>query len=111
MCEIVQFLYKKYSLTMNTERLKQKLQANINNLDDSACWIWKGQISNSGRGRITIKDSKTGFNKVVSAETASYLAFKGELDEGELVKQQCGNRLCINPDHLELLNLSDLQQK
>lgn len=80
---------------------QQKLHAMTYQQDDTGCWIWKGQISNSGYGRIMERhDSGT---KMVSAQTASYHAFIGPVPEGHLVKQRCGNRLCINPDHLELL--------
>lgn len=70
--------------------------------DDTDCWIWNGQISNSGYGRImeAQEDRRT---KLVSAQTASYHAFIGAVPEGHLVKQSCGNRLCINPQHLELM--------
>ena len=40
---------------------------------------------------------------MVSAQTAIYHAFIGDIPDGHLVRQSCGNRLCINPDHLELL--------
>ena len=70
--------------------------------DDSECWIWTGQISNSGYGRVMeLQDDRR--TKMVSAQTASYNAFIGDVPDGHLVKQSCGNRLCINPDHLELL--------
>ncbi len=69
---------------------------------DTGCWIWDGQISNSGYGRIMElqADRRT---KMVSAQTASYHAFIGAVPDGHLVKQSCGNRLCINPEHLQLL--------
>lgn len=81
---------------------QQKLQAKTKRPDDSSCWIWQGQISNSGYGRVmeTQADHST---KMVSAQTASYHAFIGPVPDGHLVKQRCGQRLCINPDHLELL--------
>jgi len=73
-------------------------------LDDSACWLWQGQISNSGYGRLNLalEDSSV---KMVSAQSASYLAFLGAIPDGYLVKQSCGNRLCINPEHLELIEV------
>jgi hypothetical protein len=72
---------------------------------DNGCWIWQGQVSNSGYGRLQqmLADRRV---KMVSAQSASYLAFIGEVPAGHLVKQRCGNRLCINPDHLELIQLS-----
>jgi len=82
---------------------KQQNLRNMTTLDnDSGCWIWKGQISNSGYGRVMERqdDQRT---TMVSAQSASYRAFIGPVPEGNLVKQSCGNRLCINPEHLELL--------
>ena len=71
-------------------------------LSDCGCWIWQGQVSNSGYGRLKqMQDDKT--LQMVSAQSASYRAFIGSLPDGYLVKQCCGNRLCINPDHLELM--------
>jgi len=73
-------------------------------LDDSACWVWQGQISNSGYGRLNLPQQDSSV-KMVSAQSASYLAFLGTIPDGYLVKQRCGNRLCINPEHLELIEV------
>ncbi len=74
-------------------------------LDDSACWVWQGQVSNSGYGRLKqMQDDNT--VQMVSAQSASYLAFLGTIPEGYLVKQRCGNRLCIKPEHLELMKIN-----
>ena len=95
-------------MTTNLEynfRLQQKLMNGSQKDPESECWVWLGQIANSGRGRITIRDSASQSNKVVSVETASYIAFLGDIPEGKLVKQSCGNRLCVKPDHLELFEI------
>ena len=92
-------------MTTNLEyyfRLQQKLINGSQKDAKSECLVWLGQIANSGRGRITIRDSASQSNKVVSVETASYI---GEIPKGKLVKQKCGTRLCVNPDHLELFEL------
>jgi hypothetical protein len=79
-----------------------KLQAMTHQQDDTGCWIWNGQISNSGYGRLKeIQDNKR--IVMVSAQTASYNAYISPVPDGYLVRQQCGNRLCINPEHLELI--------
>jgi len=81
---------------------QQKLHDMTYPQHDTGCWIWKGQVSNSGYGRIMeVQDDRR--TQMVSAQTASYHAFIGAVPDGHLVKQSCGNRLCINPDHLELL--------
>ena len=73
-------------------------------LDDSACWVWQGQVSNSGYGRLKqMQDDNT--VKMVSAQSASYRVFVDPIPDGSLVKQHCGNRLCINPAHLELIKV------
>jgi len=73
-------------------------------LDDSACWVWQGQVSNSGYGRLKqVQDDNT--VQMVSAQSASYRAFVDPIPDGSLVKQHCGNRLCINPAHLELIKV------
>jgi hypothetical protein len=73
-------------------------------LSDSACWIWQGQVSNSGYGRLKqMQADKT--VQMVSAQSASYRAFIDPIPDGCLVKQYCGNRLCINPAHLELIEV------
>ena len=73
-------------------------------LDDSTCWVWQGQVSNSGYGRLKQVQADNTL-QVVSAQSASYRAFVDPIPDGSLVKQRCGNRLCINPAHLELIKV------
>ena len=87
----------KTELTRNQKNLLAMTQ--LDEVND--CWIWRGQISNSGYGRTMIRDEHG--TKMVSAQKASYLQFLDEVPDGYLVKQSCGNRLCINPKHLELM--------
>ena len=84
---------------------QQRLHSMTAIQNDTGCWIWQGQVSNSGYGRVMEARQDKG-TQMVSAQTASYHAFIGEVPEGHLVKQTCGNRLCINPEHLGLLNVS-----
>ena len=88
----------KQEMTSKQKRLFELTQL----LDDSGCWIWQGQVSNSGYGRVKIIDLNNEM-KMVSAQAASYLQFVAEVPDGYLVKQDCGNRLCINPQHLALM--------
>jgi hypothetical protein len=67
----------------------------------SGCWLWQGQISNSGYGRTMFSAAEG--RGMESAHRASYLTFVGPIPDGTLVRQSCGNRLCINPEHLEVL--------
>ena len=87
-------------MTVKQKRLFDMTQP----LDDSGCWIWQGQVSNSGYGRIMVSDTDNTV-KMVSAQAASYQQFIAEVPDGYLVKQSCGSRLCINPQHLMLLKI------
>lgn len=86
---------------MNQARLQRQLLGRIREDTETGCWNWTGQVSSSGYGRTMIADDD-GSTRSESAHVASYLAFTGPLPRGMLVRQHCGNRLCINPDHLEL---------
>lgn len=88
---------------MNKSRVQQQLLMNIAKNNESGCWEWRGQISNSGYGRLKIK-ADDGEIRMLSAQQVSYEVFIGPLAQGQLVSQLCNNRLCINPEHLEALD-------
>ena len=83
---------------------QQRLHDRTYQQDDTSCWIWNGQVSNSGYGR-TMEVQQDRSTRMVSAQTASYYACISDIPDGHLVKQRCGNRLCINPEHLELIRV------
>ena len=94
----------KQEMTEEMTTKQRQLYEMTNHLDDSGCWIWQGQVSNSGYGRLKQRQEDQTV-KMVSAQSASYIAFFDRIPEGFLVKQYCGNRLCINPAHLELMKV------
>jgi hypothetical protein len=84
---------------MSVSRLQQRLLMSVSKANDSGCWEWTGQISNSGYGRLKIRDEH-GDLCMQSAQHVSYEAFIGPVARGLLVMQTCRNRLCIKPEHL-----------
>ena len=81
------------------ERLQQKILSQIVKDEESGCWIWQGQISNSGYGKLKVKDETYG-TKTESAQAVSYMAFIEPVAQGSLIRQSCNNRLCVKPEHL-----------
>lgn len=71
----------------------------LNNIEimESGCWNWKGKPGTGGYGRCW--DGK----KSVLAHRFSYTYFKGEIPHGLEPDHLCRNRICVNPDHLEVV--------
>lgn len=86
------------------EQLIRKLNIYVVKDQHSDCWLWNGQISNSGYGKLRIKDSKSG-TRYEGAKEVSYMAYIGEIETDHQVKTTCNNRLCVNPEHLELYKI------
>ena len=65
----------------------------------SGCWEWVGSIGSNGYGNFRDEDSK-----MVSVHRFSYEFFNGRtIPAGMTVDHICGNRSCVNPDHLEVV--------
>ncbi len=86
-------------------RNQQKILMQVGHNDPEKCWEWRGQISNSGYGRLMLKTGDT--NKMHSAHRASYELFVGHVDKDGIIVQTCKNRLCVNPAHLQQLSSAD----
>jgi hypothetical protein len=88
------------TLQPNSSRQKERLLQYTVTDPDTGCWLWRGQVSNSGYGRIMLPGPQG--RRMESAHRASYQTLVGAIPEGAFVRQTCGNRLCVNPEHLEL---------
>ncbi|MFW2438415.1 MAG: hypothetical protein ACN4GR_03490 [Arenicellales bacterium] len=80
---------------------KDRLLMYVVRSNDSDCWVWNGQVSNSGMGRLMLPGTD-GRMRMESAHRASYATFIGSVPNDKKIARACGNRLCINPDHLTL---------
>ncbi len=65
------------------------------------CWIWQGPTSGDGRGggypRMSLDGQTVAVHRVTFVCTHGYVPGKKTLDH------TCRNRLCVNPDHLEMV--------
>jgi hypothetical protein len=63
------------------------------------CWIWRGQRA-MGYGRF----------RGERAHRYAYQVHKGPIPDGLMVRHLCGNKLCVNPDHLDPGTMADNAQ-
>jgi hypothetical protein len=74
---------------------------------NSGCWIWLGQITKNGYGKIECE------RKEISTHRLSHFLTTGE--NPEVVAHKCDNPSCINPNHLfsatHKINVADKVRK
>lgn len=79
---------------MNRKTLKQKLQKY--RVDQAGCWIWTGNKAAYGYGRVRHDGKKVNVHRAMMMELGHDVA-------GFHVHHKCEVKLCINPDHLEVV--------
>lgn len=75
------------------------------------CWEYKGAINNAGYGML-----RGGHGIMATVHRIMYIEHYKTIDYSSLkyVLHKCGNKLCVNPDHLMLGDVKDraeLQRK
>lgn len=76
-------------------KLSQRLEEKIQIDKETSCWIWHGRISYNGYGVIGA------FGKTMPAHRAVYFEYSKNLPKEIELHHLCGNKLCVNPDHLQ----------
>ncbi len=74
-------------------------------VDDSGCWVWQGSTNTNGYGKFRVE------GKTVYTHRFSYTRFKGPIPSGLTIDHLCRNRLCCNPDHLEVVSFVENQRR
>ena len=64
------------------------------------CWLWTAKRLPNGYGVIG-EGGKRG--RTLYAHRVAYEHFVGEIEEGQQLHHECGNRGCVNPNHLVAL--------
>lgn len=75
----------------------------------SGCWIWQRADSGNGRGGGYPRMSLSG--QTVAVHIVSYTHFFGYIPSKKQIDHLCCNRLCVNPNHLEMLTHKQNQRR
>lgn len=87
-------------LTGKALSVMERFEANVDRTSATGCHNWTGVPNSSGYGQIYIN------KKNVKAHRVAYEIAKGPIPDGMLVDHSCHNRLCVNPDHLRVVDRS-----
>ncbi|MBL1322132.1 MAG: HNH endonuclease [Methylophaga sp.] len=100
------------TLTVSSERKDNILKRILGNIfidPITNCWNWQGATSGDGRGggygRISISGATSAVHRVI------FVHFFGYIPQNKQVDHTCCNRLCCNPDHLELVSHKENQKR
>jgi hypothetical protein len=93
------------------EETKIYIQSRIVKDPETDCWIWSQLKDKKGYGLVDRDTRIFRLAKTTHIHRVSYLAFKGKLEEGMVIRHRCNNHSCCNPVHLEqgtqLQNMAD----
>lgn len=70
-------------------------------IEDNGCWTWLGKKAKNGYGHIF------SLGKTYLAHRISYELYVGKIPRGLVIDHKCRNRICINPEHLEIVTLKE----
>lgn len=63
-----------------------------------SCWTWKGRLNSRGSGIFKVKD------RLFTAKQYSFYLKYGYVPKGKCLQSSCNNPLCVNPEHLKVVD-------
>ncbi len=86
---------------MRRDEILQRVKLRVVLCARDGCWTWTGPTSGNGRGggypRMSLDGQTVAVHRVVATH------FFGFLPGNKQIDHRCRNRLCVNPDHLEIV--------
>lgn len=68
---------------------------------DGGCWVWSKKTGYDGYGRCRRRQRN------YMAHRLYWSHYRGEIPDGMMIDHLCGNRACVNPDHLEVVSRTE----
>jgi hypothetical protein len=65
-------------------------------VDQAGCWLWLKSFDSNGYGRIWVSADRCH----EMAHRVYYQRFVGSIRDGYELHHRCGERACVNPEHL-----------
>lgn len=75
----------------------------------SPCHVWTGPTSGKGRGGGYGRMSLNG--QTCAVHIVMYTCYNGYVPSNKQIDHLCNNRLCCNPDHLEMVTHRENQKR
>lgn len=92
--------------------IESKVKSNVLVLDlgyETPCHIWQGSHSGNGRGggypRMSLDGQTVAVHRVMYVNTHGFVPGKKQIDH------LCRNRMCVNPEHLEMVTHKENQRR
>jgi hypothetical protein len=79
--------------------------------EDCDCMLWTQSQDGGGRPKLTVRRDDTRSTQTVQPRREVWKLVNGEIPQGRYVTAKCGNRLCLNPDHLELITRGEATRR
>jgi len=76
----------------------QKRWESFVKIDKTSCWLWTGSKTTQGYGQFVVKNRPCRAHKV-----GWKLAGNDAVTKGFVLKNQCGNKVCVNPEHWKIM--------
>lgn len=90
-----------YLPPVNDEKVVARFVSRLPMPGNNACWHWWGHVSEKGYGQFWM-DGRAHW-----AHRVSYAIWVGEIPAGMTPDHTCGCSVCVNPQHLTLVTVSE----
>ncbi len=82
---------------IDSKKISERFLKKIDNSEtNTKCHPWLASKNKTGHGMFSV------MGRTIPASRYSFMMFRGDVAQNEVVTQTCFNPSCVNPDHLEI---------